>query len=79
MDKTPDSSILKKVNENLMRTGTGGQAKVQAGVRNGDVTLSGSLQYEMQRRSMVKAATSVAGVRRVIDQMTVSVTKRPMM
>ena len=76
MDKVPDSSILKKVNENLQRTGSGGQAKIQAGVRNGEVTLSGSLQYEMQRSSMMKAANSVAGVRRVIDKMSVSVTKR---
>ena len=78
MDKVPDSTILKKVNENLQRTGSGGQAKVQASVRNGEVSLSGSLQYEMQRSSMVKAANSVAGVRRVIDKMSVSVTKRPM-
>jgi osmotically-inducible protein OsmY len=74
MDTVPDSTLLKRVNDKLSRAGA--QAKVTAAVRAGDVTLSGVLQYEIQRRPLVKAATSVAGVRRVIDQMRVEARKR---
>ena len=45
-------------------------------VSSGDVTLSGTLQYEMQRQPNVMAASSVAGVRRVVDQMRVEVKER---
>jgi osmotically-inducible protein OsmY len=76
MDKVPDSALLKKVNERLGRTGTGGTAKVTAAVRSGQVTLTGTLQYEMQRAAMLKAANSAAGVSRVLDQMTVALKKR---
>ena len=76
MDTVPDNTLLKRVNDKLSRTGAGAQAKVTAAVRAGDVTLSGILQYEIQRRPLLKAATSVAGVRRVIDQMRVELRKR---
>jgi len=65
-----DKSVLQKVNQRLSRLG-GAQSKITATVRGGDVTLAGTLQYEMQRASIVKTATSVAGVRRVIDQLKV--------
>jgi osmotically-inducible protein OsmY len=53
-----------------------GANKVKAAVRSGTVTLTGVLQYEMQRTSMVRAASSVPGVSRVVDQMTVVVRQR---
>ena len=59
------------MNQRLQRVGTGGKTRVTAAVRRGDVTLSGTLQYEMQRRNYVRAVTSVSGVRRVVDQMQV--------
>lgn len=76
MEKVPDSALLKKINERLCRAGTGGTAKVTASVRSGQATLAGTLQYEMQRSAMIKAANSVAGIRRVVDQMTVAEKKR---
>jgi osmotically-inducible protein OsmY len=66
-----DKSLLQKVNQRLGRAGSGGKNRIVATVRRGDVTLSGVLQYEIQRRNVVRAASSVAGVRRVIDQMKV--------
>lgn len=36
-------------------------------MRSGEVTLSGTIQYEIQRASIVKAVNSVPGVRRVMD------------
>jgi osmotically-inducible protein OsmY len=68
-NKTPDKTILKDVNRKLMRTGT--QSKVTASVASGYVTLRGVLQYENQRRTLIRAANQVSGVRHVADQMTV--------
>ncbi len=68
-NEVDDKRLLQQVNQRLMRTGTGGKTRVAAVVRKGDVTLSGVLQYEIQRKNFVRACSSVAGVRRVIDQM----------
>ena len=73
MERVPDKIVQKKVDDNLMRTGAN---KVKAVARSGTVTLTGVLQYEMQRSAMVKAASSAAGVSRVVDQMTVLVRPR---
>ena len=66
-----DKTILQKVNQRLARTGTGGQCHVVTTIRSGDVTLAGTLQYEMQRVALLRAAGGVAGVRRVIDQLRI--------
>jgi osmotically-inducible protein OsmY len=75
MNETNDRSLLQKVNQRLARTASGGKTRVSAAVRKGDVTLSGTLQYEIQRRNFVRAVTSVPGVRRVVDQMQVAASK----
>jgi osmotically-inducible protein OsmY len=75
MDKIPDSALLKRVNEKLGRA-AGSQSRVTASVRQGDLTLAGLLQYEIQRQPLVRACTSVPGIRRVIDQMKVQDRKR---
>ena len=64
-----DKTILKKVNQRLSRTSIGSQSRVTATVRNGQVTLSGSIQYENQRRPAMRAANGVEGVSRIVDQM----------
>ena len=68
-NRIPDKTILKDVDRKLMRTGT--QSKVTASVSSGYVTLRGVLQYENQRRTIIRAANQVSGVRHVADQMTV--------
>jgi osmotically-inducible protein OsmY len=70
MQTLPDKAVLQKVNQKLSRLG-GAQGKVSATISRGDVTLSGVIQYEMQRASIMKVASSVAGVRRVVDQMKI--------
>jgi osmotically-inducible protein OsmY len=75
-NEVPDKTLLKQVNQKLSRTGTGGQCRVSAVASKGTVTLSGILQYEAQRRPIVKAVTTVAGVRRVVDQMKFEPRKR---
>jgi osmotically-inducible protein OsmY len=73
-NQVPDKTLLKEINRKLMRTGT--QSKISACVRGGYVTLTGNLQYEHQRRSLIRAANQVSGVRQVVDQMTVRPRKR---
>jgi osmotically-inducible protein OsmY len=75
-NEVPDKAILQKVTQHVQLTGTGSQSKVTVNVRGGDVTVGGTIQYEMQRRNILKAASRVAGVRRVIDQMQVVTKKR---
>ena len=67
-NKVPDKTLLKEVNKKLMRTGI--QTKVTASVNGGSVLLTGRLRHENQRRTLVRAANQVSGVRQVIDQMT---------
>lgn len=76
-NQVPDRSLQKTVNQRLERTGTGAQSKVTATVQQGTVTLSGALQYENQRRPILKAVGNIAGVRRVVDQLKSPPKRRP--
>jgi osmotically-inducible protein OsmY len=68
-NEIPDRTLLQKVNQRLGRMGSGSQTRVTATVCRGEVTLSGTIQYAMQRNPLVSAVTSVAGIRRVIDRL----------
>ena len=70
-----DRTLLQKVNQRLARTGTS-QSRITATVRNGDVTLTGTIQYETQRHAIVKAAGAVPDIGRVIDQLKVQAQKK---
>jgi hypothetical protein len=52
-----------------MRAGGGSQTRITASISQGTVTLTGTLQYAIQRTPLVKAVSQIAGVRRVIDQL----------
>lgn len=68
-----DKELLKTVNRRLAR---GGGASLTASVQSGTVTIAGRLQYEAQRRPILKILNGIAGIRRVIDQLQVA-TRRP--
>jgi osmotically-inducible protein OsmY len=71
-----DRSIIKNVTNRLAGRGVRAPCKVAVEVRNGQVTLTGSVQHAYQKGAAVQAATMVSGVRRVIDQLVVkAVTK----
>ncbi len=70
-DKNNDAALLKTVNQKLSRGGGGSQSRITATVQRGTVTLSGNLQYDAQRAPLTKAVASIAGVRRVVDQLIV--------
>lgn len=74
--KTPDKNLLKNVNQKLIRSGSGSQCKINATISNGDVTLTGTIGYEYERRAILRSASGVAGVRRVIDQLRVEQKKK---
>jgi hypothetical protein len=69
--QVPDKRISQKVEQHISRAGLGSHTKVKVTIRKGDVTLSGTLQYETQRRPVLHAVRSVDGVRRVVDQLQV--------
>ena len=71
-DKNSDAALLKTVNQKLSRGGGGSQSRITATVQRGTVTLSGNLQYDAQRAPLTKAVASIAGVRRVVDQLVVA-------
>jgi osmotically-inducible protein OsmY len=68
---TQDPMISQKVNEALSKMGVRAPSRVTVASNRGNVTLSGTIQYEYQRQSAVRAIKAVAGVQRVVDQMQV--------
>ena len=71
----PDKVLQKKVNQRLVRAGLGSGCSIAATVRNGQVTLSGTLQRDNQRRAVLRAASGVDGVKQVVDQLKVQIRK----
>jgi osmotically-inducible protein OsmY len=67
-NQVPDKELLKMVNRKLSRTG-GSQTHVNVTISQGTVTLSGKISYENQRSPLVKAVSSVPGVRGVTDML----------
>lgn len=65
----PDKDLQKNVDRQLTRCALGAQCRVKALVKNGSVTLTGNLRYEAQRRPVLKAIQSIAGIQRVNDQL----------
>jgi hypothetical protein len=66
-----DRDLLKTISQRIARTGTGSSSKVNVMVQGGTVTLSGSLQYAIQRNPIFRAVENIPGVRRVVDQLIV--------
>lgn len=66
-----DGAIVRQVNNKLASRGVRAPCHVMVNSKNGDVTLSGNVQFAHQKGAAMHAAAGVSGVRRVIDQMTV--------
>ena len=69
--KVPDRQIQQKVATQLPRRGIRPPCDVHVSVRNGTVTLTGKLEFDLQRKAAIHAASGVNGVQRVVDQMAV--------
>jgi osmotically-inducible protein OsmY len=66
-----DQIITQQVNRKLATRGVRQPCQVTVETKNGDVTLSGTVQYAHQKGAAVGVATKVTGVRRVVDRLTV--------
>jgi len=73
----PDKALIKTVNQRISRAGGGSGSRITANIAQGTVTLTGTLQYAIQRSPLVKAVSQIAGVRRVIDQLKLVAAVKP--
>lgn len=73
MTGTPlsDRQVTQNVTNRLANRGVRSPCNVSVQVRNGEVTLSGTVQFAHQKTAAVQAASSADGVRRVFDRTTV--------
>jgi osmotically-inducible protein OsmY len=65
-NQVSDKELTKTVNKRLQR---GGGGSVIADIQGGTVMLKGKIQYDSQRRPLLKIVSCIPGVRRVIDQL----------
>jgi osmotically-inducible protein OsmY len=66
---TSDPKIIQNITRRISGGGIRAPSRVTVNVAKGEVTLSGTLQYEHQRQVAVRAANGEPGVRRVIDNL----------
>jgi len=71
-DQKISSQVLLKLNGRGIRS----PSVVTVNTKNGEVTLSGIVQYAHQKSAAVQAITGIPGVRRVIDQMKVGAKRK---
>jgi len=71
MHDPKDDRITQQVNNKLASRGFALPCRLAVQTSNGQVTLSGNVQYAHQKGAAVSAISGIVGVRRVIDQMTV--------
>jgi osmotically-inducible protein OsmY len=70
-NRVPDKTIQSRINQRLSSCGAGSRVHVTAVVRSGTVTLSGTLDFDYQRKPLLRAASGVNGVRLVVDHLKV--------
>jgi osmotically-inducible protein OsmY len=66
-----DRALSQQVTQRLAMRGIRSPCRVTVTTTNGEVTLSGQVQYAHQRGAAAQAAANIPGVRRVVDRMTV--------
>ena len=71
MHNATDGRITQQVTNKLASRGFSSPCRLTVHTANGQVTLTGIVQYAHQKSAAVSAISGMTGVRRVIDQMTV--------
>lgn len=66
-----DKTITRQVQGKLAGRGLGSPCKIAVATLKGEVTLSGTVQYQQQKATASQAASAVAGVKRVVDRLTI--------
>lgn len=69
--RVKDEVLVQRVLQQLNKRGIRTPCHVSVSAHNGAVTLSGDIQYEVQRKTALHAAREVEGVARVVDQLHV--------
>ena len=72
----PDRVITQQLNNKLANRGVRAPCHVNVLSKNGEVTLSGTVQFAHQKGAAVQVATGITGVRRVIDLLTLKPASR---
>ena len=67
----PDRTLTQQASHKLANRGFRSPCHVEVQTKNGDVTLSGTVQFAYQKRAATQLVSGIAGVRRVTDLMTV--------
>jgi len=67
-----DRNIAQQVTQRLSMRGVRSPCRIDVESKNGQVTLTGSIQYAHQRSAAVQAASSASGVRHVVDRLTIT-------
>ena len=65
-----DRTIVQQVTQRLTTRGLRSPCRIDVQSRNGEVTLTGSIQYPQQRAAAMQAAATASGVRHVVDRLT---------
>ncbi|MGA2062070.1 MAG: BON domain-containing protein, partial [Thermoguttaceae bacterium] len=71
MNKVSDQTIIQKAAQQLSNRGMHSPCQIAVIAHSGDVTLSGTIQFEHQRLTAMHAVRSIDGVRRVVDHLQV--------
>ncbi len=74
-NQIPDKTLLQRIQRKMTQKGMGSN-RLNATVRSGDATLTGTIKYEYERKPIVRSVAAVQGVRRVIDQLRVDNPKK---
>lgn len=71
-----DRTIVQQVTQRLATRGLRSPCRIDVQSHNGEVTLTGAIQYAHQRTAAMQAASTASGVRHVVDRMTVKPPER---
>jgi osmotically-inducible protein OsmY len=74
-NRVPDKNLQQNVNRKLIQK-CGGSNRIAAIVKNGDVTVSGTIKLEFERKLIIRTLTTIQGVGRVNDQLKVEEKKK---
>lgn len=75
MQVMSDHDLEKAVHEQLIKVGASPD-RIQVFVDEAKVTLCGTVQFEAQRRTFLKAASTVDGVAQVIDKLLLAMPRK---
>jgi osmotically-inducible protein OsmY len=75
-EQIPDRVIIQQITNKLATRGVRSPCRVTVLSYRGDVTLSGTVEHAHQKGAAVGVASGVAGVKRVVDQMTIKPPER---